>query len=104
VLGKVFERGGAGGSPPSLLKKSVSLFCASTALALIGTDPEILKNATSIISGDLMDTIDQFKLVFCATAQSATMIASSVLTGLTANGLTPHLQQKALFGASFFPI
>jgi hypothetical protein len=91
-----------GGSNPSLLKKSACLFGASVALSLIANEPSMALNFLSNLTGGLMDTIHDFNAVIFASTKAASLMASSVLAGLAANGVTPHLCKRASFGAPFF--
>ena len=81
-----------GGSNPSLLKRSACLFFSSVVFGVMANEPYMVINAiTNLTGGNLMETIHYFNAVFFATTQSATIIASSVMAGLVANGVTPHL-------------
>jgi hypothetical protein len=81
------------GSNPSLLKKSACLFVVSVVLVVLATQAPFFINAIINLTGAVtMETIiHSFKAVIFATTQSATLIASSVMAGLAANGVTPHL-------------
>jgi hypothetical protein len=71
------------------------------ALSVIATEPTGVMNAISNLTGGLMEIICSYKAVIFATTKTATLLASSVLAGLAANGLTPHLHQNALLGVFF---
>jgi hypothetical protein len=81
-----------GGSNPSLLKKSACLLFAGVAISVIATDPSaVISMITDLTGGINMETIQTFKAVMFATTKAAAIFTSSVMAGLAANGVTPHL-------------
>lgn len=83
--------GGVVGSNPSLLKRSACLFFGTTALTVLVNDPSILFLDFSKTTGGFMDKLYSIKAATLAILNSATYIATAVMAGLAANGLTPHL-------------